>query len=116
MERSQRELEQDLQRLAETTAEFARAVELGDLGAAGLVLVKREIELAALQNALQTTALTGRPIELLQRVLRQGEIAQQSLVARRETARAQISELESIRRQLASWVSQRPAPAIDVSL
>src|SRR5712692_8064197 len=105
-----------LDALAETTAELARAAELGEFDAANLALIHRQAQLAVLETALGSANLTRRQLDLLDQLVRQGDIVAKSLVGRRETTRAQIAELECLRRQLAGWISAPAAPALDVSL
>ncbi len=109
-------LETTLAVLVESTADLVRAAETGDLHSAGLVLTNRQAELAGLERALQTATFTQQQLKILEQLLRQGDVAMRSLLGRRETARAQIAELECLRRQLAGWIAVPAVPALDTSL
>mgnify|MGYP001594619838 CR=1 FL=1 len=98
-----------LRELAGSTTRLRRAVETGELAAAGELLSRRAVEIEALRRALERRPLAAPQLEELAEVLRQGEQTARLLAVRRETARAQFAELESERRRLLDFAPQQPA-------
>ena len=97
------------------SSELRLAAEAGELGAAGLVLAKRAAVAGELERALQTSVLEGPQIALLEEIIEQGDRAARALLARRETARAQIQEMEAERRRLAGWMPPRSISRVNLS-
>lgn len=98
-----------LEALAQCTAELTRAAQAGDLAAADRALSDRELRVTSLQAALQPAALSREQLETLEDAIRQGDNAVRLLRTRRETARAQIGELDALRRRLEAWMPKRAA-------
>jgi len=107
-----------LESLAATTAELRRAVETGDFPAAGQALDRRHIEIEALRAALAGQPLSVEQLDQLGEAIRDSADAARLLVARRETARADLAQAEATRRRLPSYSPTRPGPesVVDVSL
>ena len=104
-----------LRQLAELSTELRVAAEAGDLGAAGLLLAKRAAAAAELERVLPASVLERPQLALLEQIVEQGDRAARALVARRETARAQIQEMEAERRRLVEWMPRRSEPRINLS-
>ena len=98
-----------LRQLAEATSSLSHAAAAGDLEGAGRALTGRQAALDALRLAAESAPLEPGQLEQLARVLQESGDAGRSLVARRETARALLGELETQRLGLQALAPRQPA-------
>lgn len=108
--------DQVLRQLAEIGGEVSAALQAGELTAADEALARWEAGAQALGALLKTAPLSAGQLGQMDALLRQGDRFAQSLLARRETARALISELEAERLQLTNLTPQRSMPGLQLDV
>jgi len=108
--------DQVLLQLAEIGGEISAALQAGELTAAEEALACWEAGAQALGEVLKTAQLNVEQLAQLEALLRQSDRFAQSLLARRETARALMSELEAERLHLTNLIPQRSIPGLQLDV